>query len=249
MTRRNDLSLTTVQFVLRMIQYYQNLALSIHLLIDQAEFWFERFRPCWNMLSNLHVMVRSQTPFHGNYCNVLQGNLIYVDMHSNLWLRTSRFAVVVWTEIIFIGPGKPAREGQLNACPSKHNKRRTQGLGACILMFFVKRMDSKHFQTFSRLTYYILLLLLIVFNWRNLGNLTGLRSLQLSRLSALKRPVSRWSGGQAINLRESGSTRVPGPIPHSPTMKGNPVIRLLSAIVVNGFFRGVFPKGVVNPNP
>lgn len=105
------------------------------------------------MLSNLHVMVRSQTPFHGNYCNVLQGNLIYVDMHSNLWLRTSRFAVVVWIEIVFIGPGKPAREGQLNACPSKNNKRRTQGLGTCILMFFVKHMDSKHFQTFSRLTY------------------------------------------------------------------------------------------------
>lgn len=209
--------MTRRKFVLRMIQYYQNLALSIHLLIDQAEFWFERFRPCWNMLSNLHVMVRSQTPFHGNYCNVLQGNLIYVDMHSNLWLRTSRFAVVVWIEIIFIGPGKPAREGQLNACPSKDNKRRTQGLGTCILMFFVKHidMDSKHFQTFSRLTYCCFCW--FCFSWRNLGNLTGLRSLQLSRLSALKRPVSRWSGGQAINLRESGSTRVPGPIPHSPT--------------------------------
>lgn len=192
-------------------------------------------------------MVRSQTPFHGIFCNVLQGNLIYIDMHSNLWLRTSRFAVVVWMEIIFIGPGKPAREGQLNACPSKNNKRRTQGLGTCILMFFVKHMDSTHFQTFSRLTYCCFCW--FCFKWGNLGNLTGLRSLQLSRLSALKRPVSRWSGGQAINLRESGSTRVPGPIPHSPTMKGNPVIRLLSAIVVNGFFRGVFPKGVVNPNP
>lgn len=36
MPRRNDLSLTTVQFVLWMIQYYQHLVLSIHLLIDQA---------------------------------------------------------------------------------------------------------------------------------------------------------------------------------------------------------------------
>ena len=105
--------------------------------------------------------------------------------------------------------------------------------------------ETHGFQTFSDFFQtYIVLFLLIVFNGRNLGNLTGLRSLQLSRLSALKRPVSRWSGGQAINLRESGSTRVPGPIPHSPTMKGNPVIRLLSAIVVNGFFRGVFPPKV-----
>lgn len=198
------------------------------------------------------MWVRSQTPFHGNDCNVLQGNLIYVDMHSNLWLRTSRFAVVVWIEIIFIGPGKPAREGQLNACPSKNNKRRTQGLGTCILMFFC---ETHGFQTFSDFfqTYILhIVAFLIVFNWRNLVNLTGLRSLQLSRLSALKRPVSRWSGGQAINLRESGSTRVPGSSrsnPHSPTMKGNPVIRLLSAIVVNVFFRGVFPKGVLNPNP
>ena len=146
-TKQDDtekyLRLTTVQFVLQIIQHYQYLYsfYLIHLLIDQLgckEFWISRegFRPNWNMLSNLHVMVRSQTQFHGNDCKVLQGNLIYVDMHSNF---------VVWTEMIFIGPGKPARDGQLNACPSKNNKRRTQGLGTCILILFVKHMHSKHF--------------------------------------------------------------------------------------------------------